>query len=266
MKNPLINMLKHLSHKLAIAFLLLASAQAPAKAGSVGDIFNSINKEINKVNQFFDGLVKEVEGLKNGVGSIVSKARGQLGLPDLKEVETSVEAELTKTGELAQLDATQTYIEAETIKTHADSILGAEGQENAKNVQVAVNDAAQAVAALEIQASKRGITQEVMKDIAAQQTQLAAQNSALNESLLGLKQTTAYNNRAIAKQIQQQQKVEAQKTQERQEINNTELGAISVLKSNLFAKTHCTNGQKTVFVDKNGNPATVAKDAIKKCI
>ena len=243
-----------------IVMVLLIGCSQPAAANPINDIVQTINKEINKAKQFFDSLVSELDKIENEAGIVINNVKGELGLLDLKQAENSIETELEKKGELNQAETLKTIVEAKAIASHSDSILGTKGQQEARQTQYAVNNSVETVAALEKQASNSTITQDVMKQIAAQNSQMAAINSSVFNSLEGLKQTTAYNNRAVAKQIMQQKTAELKQTQEKQASINNELAAVAIFKTNLYGSRPCKNGQKTAFITKeNGVPIAPKK-------
>lgn len=254
-------MKKHIKIAISALILTLILAHAPkAQAGALSDIFATVDQQLENVNNLYTNLKNKFEELGESVDIQIDNIKGALGLPDLEEIAASAEEELAKEGRLDELGALKTHLEAEAITNHAQTILGQNGQQLTKQTQQALADAVSTVAALESQANDRQVSQEVLKDLAAQQTQMAVINNSLNSSMQELNRTTAYNNRAIAKQIRQQKNAQINELRKKQTIVNTELAALSVLQKNLHGSRPCPKGSKTAFITtKDGQPINPIK-------
>lgn len=254
-------MQKHIKIAMSAFIVALTLTHAPkAQAGVIDDIFATVDRQLQNVNNLYNSLKDKFEELSKTADVEIRNIKGALGLPDLEDIAASAEEELKKQGRLDELGALETQLEAEAITSHAQTILGQDGQEVAKQTQEALNDAVATVAALENQANGRQVSQEVLKDIAAQNTQIAAINQTLNSSLQELNRTTAYNNRAIAKQLKQQKNSQISERREKQAMANAELEALAVVRGNLHGSRPCPKGTKEAFItSRNGEPINPIK-------
>lgn len=236
-----------------ISTIMLISVAAPARANPIIDFLNDATRGLENAARFYESLVDEIDSIGADNDIVIQNVHGDLELPDLEKIEASIEEQLDNKDSLSKVDSILTYVESEAIKSHSNSILGTEGQKaDAQSIQI-VDDAVAAVAAIEAQGNGRGVSQEVLKDLLKQQTQMAGINSSLNKELIELKQTTAYNNRAVAKSIEQQQNAALEREQRNRGTMVTEIAVAELLKANLYGSKRCGAGQETVFVtQENG--------------
>lgn len=246
-----------------ISLLLILGISSPASANPITDFIDSVQSGIDRAVGYYDGFVDQINNVFDNADITVQNVKGELGLPDLEQIERSIEEELAENGGIANSETLKTYVEIEAIQSHANSVLGAEGQNIDKQSIDASTEAVETVAALERQGNGRTVTQEVMKDLLKQQTQLAGLNSATNKSLIELKQSTAYNNRALAKQIKQNEYAKQKQLQDEISGINAELAVIDLLKKNLYASKPCARGEQTVFItQENGKPIPPRKTCV----
>lgn len=230
-----------------LALIVSLGISKPASAGPVDDFLSLINQELNSVKEFFNKLKTEIGDLGQELGITITGISGDLGIIDLEATENEIKEQLDNNNDLANLETVKAIVETNTIVAHADSIVGVEGQELAQKKQEEIDNSVKLVQALENQANNREITQEVLKDISAQNSQLAAINSSVFNSLEDLRQTTAYNNRALARQLKQQAAAKNQEKQEKMTLLNGELTAIAMLQDTLTPRQPCETNQTERF-------------------
>ncbi|MGB5711118.1 MAG: hypothetical protein WBM44_09445, partial [Waterburya sp.] len=217
-----------------VTFLLVVGTVKPVTANPISDFLNSITNQVNQIVGIFYDVSDEIKQVGKEADIQIKEVKGDLGLPDLAQVEASIDEELTKKGDLSLSSSVKTRVEVEAIQTNADSVLGVAGQKNAMESMQNVADSVQTISALENQASSSRTSQEVLKAIAAQQSQNAVINSNLSQSLQDIRQSSAFANRANAKLIKQNEIAAQAKTSQELQMVNTEMGMMQILQSNLY--------------------------------
>ena len=233
---------------LFMALAMILGHANPANANPIARILDSINNEIHKALSFVNKLDKDLEKYEEATNINIENVAGELGIVDLTKTEENIATQLEAVQDLAQYESLITFIEADTITNHADSILGTEGQDIQAQAQQAADDALQTVAALEQQATGAQTSQEVLKALAGQQAKNAALSRNVLQSIDTLKQTTALNNRASATRIRQEQQKALQEQKARVGIRNHELAALELLNNNLVSKP-CPAGENFIVQD-----------------
>lgn len=231
-----------------IVTFILVAAPAPAQANPIADFFRDTNRELQNAVKFYESLIDDLNSIGRDNDIVIQNAKGKLELPDLEKIEDSITNQLDNNGDLNKAGNIITAVKSSAINAHSNSILSTEGQETDAEALETVTDAVATIAAIEAQSQNRDVSQEVLKDLAEQQAHLAVINGSLNKSLVELKQTTAYNNIAVAKSIQQQQNAAQRLHQESQGTMITEIAITELLKANLYGSKRCQPGQQTVFI------------------
>lgn len=230
-----------------VVFLFIVGTVEPANANPISDFLNSITNQVNRIVGIFHDVSSEIDQVGKDAKIAIKDVKGDLGLSDLAQVEESIDEELAKKGDLSSAHSAKTRIEVEAIQTNADAVLGVEGQKNAMESMKNIADSVQTIAALENQALSSRTSQEVLKAIAAQQSQSAVINSNLSQSLQDLRQSSAFANRANATLVKQNE-IEAQARASKElQLLNTEMGMMEILQSNLFPARPCAPGQTATY-------------------
>lgn len=214
-----------------IALTCSLNIAKPARAVDPGQLFTGVGRslgigdlleQLGISNVYFEQFLSDVLGIhstktKSKIEEDMKCDDCALDLPDLTRAESKISKTLESSGELNKLEVTTSRIEAKVVRAHADSILSKEGQqkivENAEAVEGWVGNSIK----YGRDAQGRKVTQEAIKDLNLQISELSMIMGANQQSIEKLNVSTAYNNRVNAelleKQINQQEKAKDENTE-----------------------------------------------------
>lgn len=124
-----------------------------------------------------------------------------LQIPDLNQAEGNIKNILQDTGDLDKLQITRDNIQAGVVRSHADSILGAEGQQAMADTSEGIANSIARSSEYAREAQGRQVTQDVIKDLSLQQAELNYVLGQTQQSIDKLNVSTAYSNRVSAEML-----------------------------------------------------------------
>lgn len=203
---------------LTLGMLLSISISQPANAFNINiqDTIKGFLKEVGVSEKVIDNYLKDVVGIFPG--DVAGKAKGNKGdlkLPDIDKTEKDITAEFTNNKNLEDLDIAHDLLTIGVTKSHSQGVTGEDGQKNILKAKEDVKKSVQQTESLATTANNAQVTQEVMKNIATQNQQIANVLGKSHSSLEDLRLTSAYNNQINAKRL------EKEINQNEQEIANT---------------------------------------------
>ncbi len=148
----------------------------------------SVDKYISSIiSRKLDNLAEYLQG---DLQAVVSEATGVLGLPDATEVRTKVE-EIASDSDNAvnSVDKATNEIDRQITRAETETTLSKEGQENMKVKVEKTQTSIEAVSAFSDAAQNDVVTQNVMKRIAQQNTQITGILGAMRTDGLKYKQS-----------------------------------------------------------------------------
>ena len=148
----------------------------------------SVDKYISSIiSRKLDNLAEYLQG---DLQAVVSEATGALGLPDATEVRTKVE-EIASDSDNAvnSVDKATNEIDRQITRAETETTLSKEGQENMKVKVEKTQTSIEAVSAFSDAAQNDVVTQNVMKRIAQQNTQITGILAAMRTDGLKYKQS-----------------------------------------------------------------------------
>ena len=196
---PKIKPMKKLSNlKLGLLFVptaLAIATPAPARAFDLSQVFGQVQQY---VTGYLEKLAKpQLDALSKGLGQdvtgLVTDTTGALGLPDPFASRDRVQEQVGSSGTTYYGETATNAVDSQITRASAASVLSEAGQtqmqQESQNTQTAVNGVEQNAQTADRQAntaSSATSTQDVVKQMALQNSQLArqqAQNSALVGSI-----------------------------------------------------------------------------------
>ncbi len=156
-----------------------------------------------------------------------------LQIPDLNQAEANIAQTLEATEELEKLEQTKNLVQVGVVRSHADSILGAEGQQNIADTSKNIGESIARSSQYALNAQGRKVTQDVIKDLTLQISELNYVMGQNQQSMDKLNVSTAYNNRVNAELLE---KAAAEQQRIKQEKTNNLVAEITVISafSDLF--------------------------------
>ncbi|MGB5635262.1 MAG: hypothetical protein WBM86_21120, partial [Waterburya sp.] len=156
-----------------------------------------------------------------------------LQIPDLNQAEANIGQTLEKTGQLEKLEKTKNLIQAGVVRSHADSILGAEGQQKIVDTSKDIGESIARSSQYAQNAQSRKVTQDVIKDLTLQMSEINYVMGQNQQSIDKLNVSTAYNNRVNAELLE---KAAAEQQRIKQENTNNLVAEITIISafSDLF--------------------------------
>lgn len=188
--------------------LLITFLPRPASALSLKDLDKFF--EFIGVKEYVSASLDKLIGIfpdqakRDEIKAETRAATGELGTPDLNEIDIKVGESIEESDLQAQKQDILANIEAETVKGYADGLTNKEGQAKTKASLKATQTALDEMADLASQAQSDTITQDVMKRIAQQNAQQGIILKTISNSLETNEKTTALSARVAADSLKQQ--------------------------------------------------------------
>ena len=239
--------LKPLILTLAVAISLIVAQPAAAFdlkglfTGATEGIGLDLGKTLEQLGisqKYIDIFLEDMLGIHSEetaqqIEADVECAECALQIPDLNQAEANIAQTLEATEELEKLELTKDLVQIGVIRSHADSILGAEGQQKIADTSKDIGNSIARSSQHAQNAQERKVTQDVIKDLTLQMNELNYVMGQNQQSIDKLNVSTAYNNRVNAELLE---KAAAEQQRIKQEKTNNLVAEITVISafSDLF--------------------------------
>lgn len=176
-----------------VSLTLCGIASIPASAVQINplsDLLGQIQRYFNQAENYISqALAEKIKPLEEAVNedfkTAINSATGVLGIPDPIATRKSVEETLSDSDVAVNpLERTTNEVDRQITRSTAAATLGTEGQQRTQQEITATKQSVDLVQQQAQQAQEEVVTQNVMKRIAQQNTQISAMLGAMrNESL-----------------------------------------------------------------------------------
>lgn len=164
------------------------------------EIVERINEQISSLKSYVEQTLQaQIEGLSTALNAdlqaVVNKTFGELGLPDPQQSRDSIQESLAGDNKaLYSAERATNEVDRQATRASVAQTLSKEGQEQQVQQGIATQQSVDQVGVLSEVAQEDVVTQDVMKRMAAQNAEVAAQLGALRSDALKQQQSQDLSN------------------------------------------------------------------------
>jgi hypothetical protein len=178
-----------------IATISISSASALEIPNPLAKVFDQWQEQLNSINKYVSSTISQKledlsESLQGDLKAAVNESVGVLGLPDAKEVREKIEEiAASNNSAINSVDKATNEIDRQITRADSDSTLSKQGQQLTKEQVEKTQTSIEQVENSGEAAQEEVVTQNVMKRIAQQNTQMAGILGAMRTDGLKSKQS-----------------------------------------------------------------------------
>jgi hypothetical protein len=178
-----------------IATISISSASALEIANPLAKVFDQWQEQLSSINKYVSSTISQKleelsSSLQGDLKAAVNESVGALGLPDATETREKVEEIVASTNTAVNpVDKTTNEIDRQITRADSDSTLSKQGQQLTKEQVEKTQTSIEQVENSGEAAQEEVVTQNVMKRIAQQNTQIAGILGAMRTDGLKYKQS-----------------------------------------------------------------------------